>query len=116
MTVGEGGARIPDFTSWLVNEPAQRFIITDGGTAVIGGRATHVVGLTPRGRGAPFTFARLWIDDADAIVRQFETTDANGSVRRVRIDAIQMNVPVNDAVFTFTPPAEVKVYEPEGAS
>jgi outer membrane lipoprotein carrier protein len=115
MTVGEGGARIPDFTTWLVDSPAQRFVITDGGTAVIGGRATHIVGLTPRGRNAPFAFAKLWIDDADAIVRQFETKDANGSMRRVRIDAISMNVPVSDGNFTFTPPAGVKVFD-QGAA
>jgi outer membrane lipoprotein carrier protein len=115
MTVGEGGARIPDFTSWLVDAPAQRFTITDGGTAVIGGHATHVVGLTPRGRNAPFAFAKLWIDDTDAIVRQFETKDANASVRRVRIDAIQMNLPVSEGNFTFTAPPGVKVFDQGGA-
>ncbi len=111
MTVGDGSANIPDFTTWLLDSPAQRFTITDGGAATVGGHATHIVGLTPKSRGAPFTFAKLWIDDADGIVRQFETKDANGSVRRVRVDAIEMNVTVSDGAFVFTLPPGVRVFD-----
>jgi outer membrane lipoprotein carrier protein len=115
MHVGDAGASIPDFTTWMLNAPKDRFTLADGGKAVIGGRATHIVLLTPRAKSVPFTSAKLWIDDADGIVRQFETMDANGSVRRVRIDSIKMNVAVSADAFTFTPPAGVKIFD-QGAS
>ena len=112
LPVGEGGTRVPDFTSWLLDKPKERFTLGDGGTATIAGKATHVLLLTVHGSGVPFRSAKLWIGDADGIVRQFETTDANGSVRKVRVDAIEMNVPASGSLFTFTVPAGVKVYEP----
>jgi outer membrane lipoprotein carrier protein len=111
MHVGDAGASIPDFTSWLLNAPKDRFALADGGKAMVGSRATHIVLLTPRAKNVPFTSAKLWIDDADGIVRQFETMDANGSVRRVRIDAIKMNVPASAAEFQFVVPQGVKVFE-----
>lgn len=115
FSVGDGGAHVPDFTSWLLDKPKDRFTLGDGGAATVGGHATRVVTLAPKSKNTPFSSAKLWIDDADGIVRQFETVDANGSVRRVRIDSIEMNVPASGHLFTFTPPAGVKVYEP-GAS
>ena len=115
MPVGDGGTRVPDFTAWLLDRPKERFALKDLGAATVNGRATHVLLLAPKVGGIPFTSAKLWIGDADGIVRQFETVDANGSVRRVRVDAIEMNVPVNASAFTFTVPAGVKVYEPGGS-
>lgn len=116
LTVGDGAARVPDFTAWMLDAPKERFALSDGGTAVITARATHVVRLIPRDKSAPFASAKLWIDDGDGIVRQFETIDANGSARRVRIDSIQMNVPVSDHAFVFTPPPGVKVFDQNGAA
>ena len=116
LGVGEGGqARVPDFTTWLLDAPKSRFTIAGGGAATVSGKATHVLLLTPKGAGVPFVSARLWVDDADGIVRQFETADENGSTRRVRVESIEMNVPVSASAFTFTVPVGVKVYEP-GAS
>lgn len=115
MPVGNGGASVPDFTSWLLDAPKDRFKLGDGGTAALGGKATHIVTLVPRGTGTPFKSAKLWIDDADGIVRQFETVDANGSTRKVRIDSIEMGVPAATGQFTFKVPNGVKVYEPGGS-
>ena len=114
LPVREGGNGVPDFTIWLVNSPKDRFTLTDAGTAKVGDRPTHVVQLTPKVGGVPFTRARIWVDDADGLVRQFETTDLNGGVRRVKIEKIEMNVPVEAALFTFTPPAGVKVVDASG--
>ena len=113
LPVGEGGAsRVPDFTAYLLDDPKAHFTLSDAGTATIAGRATHIVQLIPKDKTAPFAAAKLWIDDEDGIVRQFETADANGSLRHVRIEKIEMNVPAAGHLFTFTPPAGVKVFEP----
>ena len=41
--------------------------------------------LTPKADGGPIDKAIVWVDDADASLRQFEVTDANGLVRTVRM-------------------------------
>jgi outer membrane lipoprotein carrier protein len=77
----------------------------------LNGRAAHTVLLTPKVGGIPFVKARIWVDDSDGLVRQFETTDLNGGVRRVRIEKIDLNVPVEAQLFTFTPPQGVRVVD-----
>jgi outer membrane lipoprotein carrier protein len=116
MRVGESGAGVPDFTAWLLNAPKERFVIADGGAAAVAGHDTRIVELTPKRAGAPFTSAKLWIEAGTGLVRQFETVDVNGSLRRVRIDTIEINVPVSPRAFTFTPPAGVNVYDPGAAN
>jgi outer membrane lipoprotein-sorting protein len=53
----------------------------------------------------------VWVDNRDALIRQFEVTDANGVTRRVRLTSIRVNVPVDRAAFRFTPPAGMRVVE-----
>jgi len=117
LPVGEAGAsRVPDFTAYLLNDPKAHFTLSDAGTAEIAGRKTHIVQLIPKEKSVPFSAAKLWIDDADGLVRQFETVDANGSLRHVRVEKIELNVPASGHLFVFTPPAGVKVFEPGGAN
>ena len=113
LPVGEAGAtHVPDFTAYLLDAPKSHFTLSDAGTAEINGRKTHIVQLSPKEKSVPFTSAKLWIDDEDGLVRQFETTDANGSVRHVRVEKIELNVLASANLFVFTPPAGVKVFEP----
>ena len=51
----------------------------------------------------------MWIDDADATIRQFEVTDANGVQRKVRMTSFKANVPVDAKAFVFVPPTGVRV-------
>ena len=114
VPVREGGNGVPDFTSWLMNAPKDRFALADGSATTVNGRAAHTVLLTPKVGGIPFVRARVWVDDADGLVRQFETMDLNGGMRRVRVESIEMNVPVEASLFVFTPPAGVKVIDASG--
>jgi outer membrane lipoprotein-sorting protein len=59
----------------------------------------------------PFQIATVWIDDADATIRQFEVTEANGVQRKVRLTSFSTNVPVDASAFKFTPPTGVRVVE-----
>jgi len=114
LPVREGGNGVPDFTAYLLNAPKERFSLADGGATTVNGHNAHTVLLTPKVGGIPFTKARIWVDDTNGLVRQFETTDVNGGMRRVRIESIDMNVPVEAALFTFTPPSGVKVVDASG--
>jgi outer membrane lipoprotein-sorting protein len=64
-----------------------------------------------KGSSAPFTRATVWVDDEDAIVRQFEIAESNGVVRRIRLVTIALNAPVDRATFSFTPPKGVKIVD-----
>jgi outer membrane lipoprotein carrier protein len=105
---GMGGV---DMVSELLTSPKSRYTFADGGTATVSGRATRAVVLTPKIESAPLQKAVVWVDDRDATVRQFEVTDGNGLVRTVRMTSWTPNAKINDAVFTFTPPANVRIVD-----
>ena len=55
--------------------------------------------------------AKVWIDSADALIRQFESTDPNGITRRVRLIKLVPNASVKDKSFAFKVPEGVRVVE-----
>ncbi|MFL5574544.1 MAG: outer membrane lipoprotein chaperone LolA [Gemmatimonadaceae bacterium] len=105
-----GAAGGVDLLGTFLTSPRTKYTMSDAGTAVLAGRRTHAVTLVPR---APmqFTKATVWIDDADATLRQFEVTDNMGLQRKVRITKLALNGPVDRSAFAFTPPRGVKVYD-----
>jgi outer membrane lipoprotein carrier protein len=112
LAPGLGGPNA-DLMGTFLDAPRAKYTMSDAGTAVIGGRKTHAVLLVPR-QPMQFTKATVWIDDADATLRQFEVNDNMGLVRRVRITKLALNGPVDRGAFTFTPPPGVKVYDQAG--
>ena len=107
----ESSAGVPDVASQFFDSPKTRYTVSDGGKDAVDGRPAHVLVLTPKDPSIPFTKATIWVDDADALVRQFETVDANGVVRRVRISKMDVNAKLDPDAFTFRPPKGVKVFE-----
>jgi outer membrane lipoprotein carrier protein len=106
-----GGAVSLDFISQFLTDPASRFTISGGGMDTIAGHPSTVVMLVARDSDDQITHAKLWIDDADGIVRQFETTDPSSTVRRFRILSESFNVPVDRSAFKFSPPHGVKIVD-----
>lgn len=106
-----GGAVSLDFISQFLTDPASRFTISGGGAETIAGHATAIVVLVARDPDDQITRAKLWIDNTDGIVRQFEMTDPSSTVRRIRILAEAFNVPVDRSAFKFTPPHGVKIVD-----
>lgn len=109
-TTAEQGAAAADPTAQFLDSPRTRYRITDGGRATIEGRRTRQVTLVPREPMA-FERARVWIDEADGTLRQFEVTDGNGVTRLVRLLSLQRNVTIDPSAFTFVPPAGAQVFE-----
>jgi outer membrane lipoprotein carrier protein len=106
------GANSVDLTGQFLTAPRSKYNISDAGTATVGGRPAHGLLLVPKREGSqPFTRATVWVDDRDALVRQFEVTDQNGVTRRVRLTSIRPNAPVDAAAFRFTPPQGVRVVQ-----
>lgn len=107
-------AGVPDITAQLLDDPKSRYDVSSAGTATVAGHATHAITLAAKSRNVPFSKATLWVDDDDGVVRQFETTDQNGLVRRVTVDSIRLNAPIAPSAFSFQPPRGVKVFDQSG--
>jgi outer membrane lipoprotein carrier protein len=106
------GAMPIDITGQFLDNPRSKYDVSAAGTGTVEGHAAHELVLVPRaGRNAPFQRARVWVDDDDGLVRQFEVAEANGLTRRIRITSLEVNAPVDRTAFTFTPPQGVRVVE-----
>jgi outer membrane lipoprotein carrier protein len=95
----------------FLNAPRTRFNVTSSGTATIGGRPTHAVTLVPKRANAGFKSAKLWIDDTDSSVRQFDVETANGLKRHVVITSFTPNPELSRARFRFAVPKGAKVVD-----
>jgi len=101
-----------DVSTELLTAPRTKFDVADGGAATANGRATRIVVLTPR-TARNYTKARLWIDNADGVVRQLELTENSGVIRTIVFRTIQLNAKVPASAFKFEVPKGVKVYDSE---
>ena len=111
--VAKGSDGTPlDPLGMILTTSADRYTVSDAGTAVIGGKETHAVTLIPKpGDPNGLTKATLWVDDTDGSVRQFETEESNGVRRHVVITKLVMNGSLPRTAFTFVPPTGARVIE-----
>ena len=107
-----GGSGTVDLTAQFLTAPRSRYTVTPAGTADVSGRATHAYTLVPKQKeGSSFQTATVWIDDADATIRQFEVTEPSGVMRRVRLTSFRPNAAVDASAFTFSVPEGVRVVD-----
>jgi len=106
-------ASVPiDLTGQFLDSPRIKYDITAAGTRTVSGHPAHGLTLVPKaGTSAPFTKATVWIDDDDALIREFEETESTGVTRRVRLTSVEPNAPVARSDFTFVVPKGVKVVD-----
>jgi outer membrane lipoprotein carrier protein len=108
-SIADGGEAV-DLHRQFLSNPHERFDASVTGEERVGGRATDVLALAPRGP-SPYRSLRIWVDRQDHMVRRFEMTEDNGSVRRVELSNLRTNHAVPDALFTFTPPEGAQVFD-----
>ena len=53
----------------------------------------------------------MWVDDDDALIREFEETEPTGVTRHVVLTSIESNVPVDRKAFEFSIPAGAKIVD-----
>ncbi|HVG45120.1 MAG TPA: outer membrane lipoprotein carrier protein LolA [Longimicrobium sp.] len=108
-SIAEGGEQA-DFQKQFLANATDRFVATMNAPEAVGGRPTWSLTLVPK-RESPYKVVRIWVDREDYMVRRFEMTEENNSVRRVELRNLKVNQPISDALFTFTPPAGAHVFE-----
>jgi outer membrane lipoprotein carrier protein len=106
-----GNAITVDPAEQFLNAPRTRFTVTSSGTANVSGRATHAVTLVPKRANAGFTSAKVWIDDADSSIRQFDVESANGLKRHVVITSFTPNPELSKSTFRFAVPKGAKIVD-----
>jgi outer membrane lipoprotein carrier protein len=111
MPYTEGNAGSLDPADQFLDSPRTRYTVTPAGAATIGGRATRVLNLVPKRKSDVVTRAKLWIDDQDYSVRQFEVESANGLKRKVVITSFTANPSLDRSRFRFTVPRGAKVVD-----
>lgn len=110
--IASGITGSPDLTAQFLDTPSSRFNVTDLGREKVNGRPARVLSLVPKpGVDAAFTKAIVWVDSADALIRQFELTEPSEIVRRVTITKLTLNAAIPATAFRFTPPSGTKVID-----
>jgi outer membrane lipoprotein carrier protein len=107
---GENASSVDPAVQFL-NSPRTRFTVSSAGIATLGGRATHAITLVPKRPNANFTSAKVWIDDNDSSIRQFDLETANGLKRHVVITSFTPNPALSRSSFRFAVPKGVKVVD-----
>jgi outer membrane lipoprotein carrier protein len=108
-SIAEGGEQA-DLQKQFLSNATQRFVATLNGEETVAGRPTWALTLVPR-RESPYKVVRIWVDKEDNLVRRFEMTEENDSVRRVELRNLKVNQPLADALFTFTPPPGTQIFD-----
>jgi outer membrane lipoprotein carrier protein len=109
----DAGAASTDLIGQFLTTPRSKYTATDAGADKVGDRgARAIVLLAKQGERLPFIRAKVWVDDIDGLIRQFESTDASGITRRVTLLTFRLNSSVDDSVFAFKVPTGVRVVQP----
>ena len=108
-SIAQGGEAV-DLQAQFLSNPNQRFVSTLAGEESVGGRPAHVLTLVPRG-ASPYRILKIWVDKEDHLVRRFEMTEENDSVRRVELRNLRTNHTLANSLFTFTPPEGTQVFD-----
>jgi outer membrane lipoprotein carrier protein len=93
------------------DSPRTRYTVTSAGAGTVGGRTTRVLNLAPKRKNDAIARAKLWIDDKDYSVRQFEVETANGLKRTVVITSFTPNPTLERARFRFNVPRGAKIVD-----
>jgi outer membrane lipoprotein carrier protein len=103
-----------DPSDQFLNSPRSKFTVSSAGTATISGHPTHAVTMVPKRPNSAFTTAKVWIDDEDSTIRQFDLQSANGLTRHVVITSFTANPSVARASFRFAVPKGAQVVDQSG--
>lgn len=103
------GREMVDLMGRIFREARQGYRAEYAGRETVGGVETHHVVLTPTGE-APYRSVELWIAPEDHLVRKFDVTEENETVRTVTLTDLQPDAEIPDSVFQFEVPEGAEVF------
>ncbi len=86
----------------------------------MGGGLSHKISLKPREtqglRATGFRSAIIWFDVDSYLITALDIHDTNGTIRRIRLTDIRVDLRLPDEEFRFVPPEGARIMRaPEGA-
>jgi outer membrane lipoprotein carrier protein len=105
-----GASGSVDLRAQFVGDPVDRFEFTLHGTETVDSRTTSVLTLVPK-QDMDYRQLKVWIDTADGLARKFDVVEHGGITRRVQLFSLEINRPLGDALFRFTPPPGARIIE-----
>jgi outer membrane lipoprotein-sorting protein len=116
----EGGGGGFNFYKNFLEDPRGRFEAIHEGREPMGGGLSHKIALKPREtqglRSTSFRSAVIWFDVDSYLITALDIHDTNGTIRRIRLTDIRVNLRLPDEEFRFVPPEGARVMRaPEGA-
>jgi len=115
MPYSGGNAGAVDPANQFLESPRSRFNVAAAGTATVGGRATHAITLTPKRANSNISSAKVWIDDNDSSIRQFDVESPSGLKRRVVITSFTQNPALSSSSFQFSVPKGARIIDQNSA-
>lgn len=103
------GREMVDLMGRIFREAEQGYRAEYAGRESVEGTETHHVVLRPTG-DAPYRRVELWIAPKDHLVRKFDVTEENETVRTVTLTDLQPNAEIPDSVFQFEVPEGAEVF------
>lgn len=103
------GREMVDLMGRIFREARSGYSARHAGRETVAGVETHHVVLEPTG-DAPYREVRLWIGVGDRLVRRFQVTEENRTVRTVTLSDLEPNAAVPDSVFHFEVPEGAEVF------
>jgi chaperone LolA len=95
---------------FLLNLPAQ-YYTTLLGKEKVENAETYVLKLVPKDDQSFIKSVKMWVEDGTWIVRKVQIIDVNDTETVYTVVELKINTRVNDALFTFTPPAGTEVVD-----
>jgi len=110
---GTDRSEVPvDLAGQFLDAPRTKYDIAAATNRTVDGHATHgLLLVAKKGSGVPVVRATVWIDDDDSLIREFESTEASGVTRHVKLTGVEVNGPIDAGAFSFTPPKGVKIVD-----
>lgn len=97
-----------DFYREFLESPAERYEASLEGEEEVTGRGTLRILVRPRApRG--YREARVWIDPDRGMIRRVEILEDNGTVRRITLDRVRQDPPMEADAFTFRVPDGARI-------
>ncbi|MEE9472144.1 MAG: outer membrane lipoprotein carrier protein LolA, partial [Gemmatimonadota bacterium] len=106
------GAQMVDLQGRIFEDARTSYDAEYVGEERVTGRAAHLIALHPRA-GSPYRLVRVWVDTENYLVRKFEITEENQTVRTVVLGDLEPNVPIDDGTFHFVLPRESTSFRDE---
>lgn len=97
------GAGMADLQGRIFLEARDGYEAVYGGTEIIGEASTHLISLRPLGE-SHYRSVRVWIDVETFLVRRFEITEHNETIRTVTLTNLKPNQQISDSAFRFKMP------------